>query len=180
MRRGWKRLAKRAANAAFDDAERGEALARALAEDSRAEVPESFVRHLRRVLDDSHDDIFGDSTIERLEALRADAAHGPLAGVVLDCAIQAVDDGRRGDEALETSVENALLERAASGQRQVEEHLVRESSVRNARVVGQRIEDAIARTEIGDIARRCIGTSNARAPRGPVRKTGIDDGVSLP
>lgn len=180
MRRGWRRLANRAANAAFDGAELGQALNRALAEDLRAEGADSLVRRARRVLDDSHDDLFGESTTERLEALRADAAHGALASVVLDCAIQAVDDGRRGNEVLETSVENALLERAATGQRQVEEHMLRESSVRNARVVRKRIEDAIAGAEMGDIARRFIGPSDARAPRGPVRKTGIDDGVSLP
>ena len=34
MRRGWKRLADRAANVAFDEAERRQALAGALAEDA--------------------------------------------------------------------------------------------------------------------------------------------------
>ena len=180
MRRGWKRLAERAANGAFDDAERSQALTGALAEDFRAEGADSLVRHARRVLNDGHDDLFGESTTEQLESLRNEAAHGPLAGTVLDYAIQAVHDGCRGDEALETAVRSAWLERAASGQRQVEEHLLRESSVRNARVVAKRIEDAIAGTEIGDIAKRSIGPSDACASRGPVRKTGIDDGVSLP
>ena len=179
MRRGWKRLAKRAANAAFDDAERSQALAGALAEDFRAEVPESFVGHVRRVLDDSHDDLFGESATERLESLRGEAAHGPLAGTVLDCATQAAHEGCRGDQALETAVRHALLERAASCQRQVVEHWLRESSARSARLVGNRIDDAISDSEMGGIARRCIGSSDASALRGPTRKTGVDDGVSL-
>ena len=73
MRRGWKRLAKRATNAAFDDAARSEALAGALQEDFRAEMPESVVRHLRHVLDDSQGDLFVESGTERLETLRDEA-----------------------------------------------------------------------------------------------------------
>ena len=170
MRRGWKRLAKRSANGAFDDAERSQAVAEALEEDFRAEVRERFVGRLRRVLDDSHDDLFGESATERLESLRGEAAHGPLAGMVLDHAIQAVHEGGRGEEALETAVRNALQERAASGQRQVEEHWLRESSAWKAKLLGNRIGDAISDTEMGVIARRCIGSSGDRAPRGPVRK----------
>lgn len=178
MRRGWKRLAARAANAAFDDAERRRALDRALAEDFRAEVPESFVRRVRRALDGSHGDLFGESATERLESLRGEAADGPLAGTVLDCAVQAVHEGCQGHAALVTAVANALLERVTSGERQMEEHWLRESSPRSAKFVRDRIDGALAESEIDVIARRCIGSLD-NAPRGPVRKTGIDDGVSL-
>lgn len=46
MRRGWKRLAERAANAAFDDNERRDALAGALQGDWRDEVAEDLVGRL--------------------------------------------------------------------------------------------------------------------------------------
>ena len=52
MRRGWKRLAEPAANAAFDDNERRDALAGALQGDWRDEVAEDLVGRLRDVLDD--------------------------------------------------------------------------------------------------------------------------------
>jgi len=101
MRRCWKRLAERAGNTAFGDGERREALAAALEADWRAEVPDSLVRCMRRILDDPQGDRFRDSTIAQLEQSRDKAAGRPLAGALLDCAIQVVDQGHCGKEALE-------------------------------------------------------------------------------
>ena len=80
MRPGWKRLAERAANIAFDDREIGDALAGALQGDRDDEVPENFVGHVRDALDDHQGDLFGTSVTEKLEALRGEAAGRPLAG----------------------------------------------------------------------------------------------------
>jgi hypothetical protein len=178
MRRGWKRLAERAANAAFDDSERRDALAGALQGDWRNEV-EDLVGRLRDVLDDHQGDLFGESVTERLEALRGQAAGCPLAGAVLDFAARAADQGYRGNEALAKAARDALLERAASGRRQVEEHWLRTSSARSAGCVRNRIDGAIAASDMDAIARRCIGYADEGASRTPRRKTGIDDGVSL-
>ena len=179
MRRGWKRLAERVANAAFDDEERREALAGALQGDWSAEVPEGLVGCLRDVLDDHQGDLFGDSVTERLEALRGEAAGRPLAGAVLHCAALAADQGLRGKEALEKAVVDALQERAGSGGRQAEEHLVRASPARKAGGVRNRIDATIAASDMHEIARRCIGRADGGESRAPRRKTGIDDGVSL-
>ena len=103
-----------------------------------------------------------------------------LAASVLDCATQALHEGDRGDEALTKAAGDALLERAASGGRQVEEHWLRESSARSATLVRSRIDSAIAASNMSVLAKRCIGCADAAAPRGPTKKTGIDDGVSLP
>ena len=179
MRRGWKRLAERVANAAFDDEERREALAGAVQGDWSAEVPEALVGRLRDVLDDHQGDLFGDSVTERLEALQGEAAARPLANVLLDCAAQAADQGLRGEEALAKAAADALQERAASGRRQAEEHLVRASPARKAAGVRNRIDAAIAASDMHGIARRCIGLASGEESRAPRRKTGIDDGVSL-
>ena len=179
MRRGWKRLAERVANAAFDDNERRDALVGALQGDWRVEVPDGLVRHLRDVLDDHQGNLFGESVTERLEQLRGQAAGCPLAGAVLDFAARAENQGYRGNEALAKAAGNALLERAASGRRQVEEHWQRASSARSAGCVRNRIDDAIAASDMDAIARRCIGCADEAASRTPRRKTGIDDGVSL-
>lgn len=179
MRRGWKRLAERAANIAFDDRETSDALAAALQGDWDVEVPENFVGHVRDALDDHQGDLFGTSVTEKLEALRGEAAGRPLAGAVLDCATQAADQGLRGEEALAKAAADALLERAASGRRQVEEHWLRASRARNAKGVRNRIDGAIAASDMNDIARRCIGRADRGASQTPRRKTGINDGVSL-
>ncbi len=179
MRRGWKQLAERAANAAFDDKERTEALAGALQGDWVSEVPQGFVRHLRIVLDDHQGDLFGESVAEQLETLRGETAGHPLASSVLDFARHAANQGYRGNEALSEATAGALLERAASGRRQVEEHLLRAASARKAGYVRSRIDDAIAASEMDAIARRCIACADEGASQVPRKKTGIDHGVSL-
>lgn len=78
MRRAWKRLAERASNAAFDDAERSEALAEALYDDWSAEVPEKLVGRLRDIFDDARGTLFDELLIKKLEALRGDITGDPL------------------------------------------------------------------------------------------------------
>ena len=179
MRRHWKRIAKRASNAACDDEERTEALTGALQRDWNVEVPESLVGRLRSILDDRQGDLFGESATERLEALKGETADSPLAGTVLDCAAQALHEGYRGDEALAKAAGNALLERACSSRRQVEEHWLRESSVRSATLMRNRIDGAIAAADMNAIVKRCLGFDDGTSPQAPLRKTGIDDGVPL-
>ena len=179
MRRSWKRLAERASNPAFNDAERRDALAAALQGDWRDEIPPGFVGDLRNVLDDHQGELFGESVIERLQALSGETAGRPLASTLLDYAAQAVHQGHRGNDALLRAADSALLERAASGRRQVEEHWLRRSSALSAARVRNRIDGAIAASDVNAIARRCVGGSDDGPPRAPLRKTGIDDGVSL-
>ena len=179
MRRGWKRLAESAANIAFDDRETRDALAEALRRDWVDEVPENFLGHVRDALDDHQGSLFGTSVTDKLEALRGEAAGRPLAGAVLDFAAQAADQGLRGEEALAKAAADALRERAASGRRQVEEHWLRASRAGSAEAVTNRIDGAIASSDMNDIARCCIGRTDGRASQAPRRKTGIDDGVSL-
>ena len=179
MRRGWKRLAERAWTDPFNDSERSRALATALENDWAIEVPKDLVARLRDVLDDHQGDLFGEPVIKRLEALRGDASGCPLAATLLDCAAQASHQGCRGEKALETAVREALRDRAESGRRQVQEHCLRAGSERGAERVGNRIEGAIAALDMKNIAKRCIGCDDAVEPRTPLKKTGIDDGVSL-
>ena len=175
MRHGWKRLAERAWNPAFDDTERCEALAEALRGDWTDEVPQPLVRRLRDVLDDVQGDVFGDPLTVRIEGLRGENTAGPLAATLLDCAIQAAHHGCSGGEALEVAARDALLQRAESGRRQVEEHWLRTPAARSADRVRNRINGAIVGSDMTVIARRCIGP----APRASLKRTGIDDGVSF-
>lgn len=179
MRRHWKWLAKRASSPACDDQERAEALTGALQRDWNLEVPADLPGRLRDILDDHQGDFLGDSATARLEALRGETAGSPLAGILLDCAAQAIHEGCRGNEALAKATANALQERACSSRRQVEEHWQRESSDRNATLIRDRIDGAIAAADMNTIARRCLDFGNGTSPPTPLRKTGIDDGVSL-
>ena len=178
MRRSWKRLMERAGNVVFDGGEVGQAWVEGLQDDCRIELPQALVAELRNVLDAPGNDLFDDVPNERLEALRSDI-HRPLASTLLDWVFQMVDQGDRGDEALTKAAGYALQERTASRRRQLEEHCLRVSSAQNAQCVINRIDNAIAASDMNTIARRCLGLDDGASPRTPIKKTGVDDGVPL-
>lgn len=180
MRRGWKRLMDRARNLAFDSSEVAEAWCEALQDDWRTEVPGGLVAELRKILGDPEGDLFDDGLNDRLEALRDDTSGHPLACTLLDSVLQVVDKGDRGDKALTKAADYALQERAASAQRQLEEHSLRASSTQHTNSMRKRIDDALAASDRTAVAKRCLGLDDGTAPRAPRRRTGIDDGVSLP
>ena len=179
MRRGWRQFAERAGNGAFTDGERSDALAVALTCDWSEEVPDDLIRRVRSVLDQPQGRLFRESTIDTLEQLRNDTSCRPLAGTLVECAMQMVDSGYCGEDALVRVAGNVLRGRAASGMRQIEEHWLRGSSARTAGTVRNRVENAIAGSDMRGIARRCLKNSRTEATRAPLKQTGIDDGVTL-
>lgn len=179
MPRGWKKLAERADNRAYAPEEVRDALPTALEQDWRAEVPDSLRRQVREILGDSQDSLLDDGRAERLEALRRQSAGHALGNTFLDYAIQAAERGLAGDEALREAVGNALSDRAASAARQVEEHYCRESTQRRAAHVRARIEAGVTQCDLAGIVGRVVGTDRTGGPRGPAKRTGIDEGVRL-
>lgn len=178
MSRGWKKLAERADNKAYAPEEVRDALPDALEQDWRSEVPNSVLRHVHDILGDNQSSLFGEQRAERLEALRREAAGYALGSALIDHAIDAAMRGRSGDEALRDAASGALLDRAARGARQVEEHYCRESTLNRATDVRARIESGVAQLDINEIAGRLVGTDKSERPR-PVKQTGLDDGVQL-
>ena len=179
MRRGWRQFAERAGNAAYTDGERRDALTFALESDWSDEVPDRFIRRMRSLLDQPQGRLFRESTSDMLEQSRNDTSGRPMAGTLLACAMHMVDSGYCGEEALVQAAGNVFRERAASGMRQMEEHLLRGSGARAAGAVRQRVENTIAGLDMTEIARRSVNGSRTEATRAPLRKTEIDDGVPL-
>ena len=178
MPRGWKRLVKRADNRAYAPEEVCDALPEALERDWHAEVPDSVCRRVRDILGDSQSSLFGDQRAERLEALRGETAGYPLCNTFLDYAILVAERGQFGDEALRKAVGKALADRAARGARQIEEHYCRESTLRRAAHVRERIETGIMQLDIDGIAGRLVGIFTSESSR-PAKRTGLDEGVQL-
>ena len=177
MRLGWKRLAERAARAAFAPEEVLDTIPAALEQDWRAEVSESLCRTILGVLTDPQRDLFGDA-ITQLDSIRAASAGFSLSQTLLDCTMLAVYDGYAQQEALIEGARLALQYRAASGARQVEEHYYRKSTTHRPDYVRARIESAISQSDLAAIARRLV-TGNDRPTRAAVNKTSLDDGVLL-
>ena len=170
---------ERAHNTAFGPEEVRDALPEALEPDWRAEVPESLCRQVRNILGDRQISLFGDQRTERLKALRRETAGRNLSGIFLECAIQATEQGRSGDEALREAAGNALSDRALRGVRQVEEHYRRESTQYRAAHVRGRIEAGVTQLDMAGIAGRLVGTDESKGLRRPAKQTGLDDGVRL-
>jgi hypothetical protein len=142
-------------------------------------MPEGLQRRIEAIFMDGQSSLFGDHKAEQLEALRPDAAGHPLAGTLLDCAIEQASAGRGGPEGFADAAEEALRERAASGARQVEEHYRRESTDARAVYVRQRIELGIMNADFGGIADRLIGSEKKEQRPVWSKQTGLDDGVRL-
>lgn len=179
MRPGWKRLAEVADNRNFAPEDVCERLPKALESDWRLEVPERLCRQVRTILNEDQNSLFGDPRPDRLESLRRETAGYPLAGIFLDCAIEAAGKGLAGDAAVRDAASNTLLDRATRSTRQVEEHYRRESSDGCARHVRERFESAILKSDFSAMAGRLTGLDRESRAPAPQKRTAIDDGVPL-
>ncbi len=165
MTRGWKKLAERADQTAFEPDQVAEKVAPALDEDWREDGCGELIRNIRNLLGDTRQtSLFGNQKAAELEAARRDlaAGHG-LRRLVLDHVIQALAQGHEGADALHQGTNNALCERAARGALQVEEHFIRRSNDVRAADVRARINDAVSRAPIDGFARHAAGLE-AQAP----------------
>ena len=178
MRPGWKRVAKCGDNIAFAPEEIGKAIVRALHQDCNHEIGPEFLLAIRGVFTNHESDLFKDSMTPQLDALRDTAGHG-IGRAVLEHAIEAAERGKTGNEGLEDAMTNALTDRAARGNRQVEEHYCRESNAPRARKVRTRIEEAIGVAGINGLARQILKIEPRPTSSRKVRQEGLDDGVKL-
>lgn len=179
MRRGWKRFAENADEAAFSPEEVCDAIPTALIQDWRAENLPSLIRQMREFLHDSQTFLFGNQHIEKLEALRNEDAGYPLSSTLLDCAVQAVADGKIGEGAITEATAAMLMDRTARGIRQVEEHYCRKSSSTRSVNVRERMNEGATRTDFTQLAKSFLGTGSAERLKQPAKQSGLDEGVSL-
>jgi hypothetical protein len=177
MRPGWKRLAERADNAAYGPEEVSNALIPALEEDCDAELPPDFIVAPGNVCGEQDGSLFKEDLAPQLEPLRGAAGSG-IGLVILEHAIQLSERGELGSQAALKATAAALMDRAARGNRQVEEHYCRKSTQPRALNVREKIEQGIgsARPEIDKLARRLLKFDTGPSPRLP-KFSGLDDGV---
>ena len=178
MSPSWKRLAMCADNEAYPPEKVLEALQEALEQEYRA-VPPGALNQVKRVLDDGQRSLFGDSLAEQLDGLRMEQAGYPLLSTLLDYVIQADARGLGGADTLTDALPNALIDRAARGARQVEEHYFRNSREGRANHVRKRIEACMTRLHMPTLSARLLHMDPRHKPRKPPKQTGLDDGVPL-
>lgn len=178
MRRAWKRVAEWADNPAFKGEEVCKAIISALERDCRGEMSTEFLTRLSDVCNGQAISLFKNPLGLELETLRGDAGCG-IGRVVLEFAIQVSDGEVSGADIPSRAVMDALTDRAARNARQVEEHYCRESTVRRAGRVRERIERGADRASVEGLARGILKREPGRLDRPSIKHEGLDDGVRL-
>lgn len=179
MNRRWRRLAECADNRAFSDDEVARALVPALDQCCREEVPQGVWRRLAGIFGEQQDTLFPQQRVDQICALRAQVAGLPLAGSLVDLSIQAASNGRVNEDVLVSVTTRALIQRAARGNKQVEEHYYRKSSERRTENIRVRLESALQRAALDSLARQHITNGAAPEARRSTKQKGLDDGVQL-
>jgi hypothetical protein len=179
MRRGWKKFSARADKAVFERDQVADAVGPALEGDWKQDVAPHLAA-IRDVVGDSEQaSLFVDQSASELEALKRLNPGNSLWRALIDNVIQAVLAGRAGPDALLDGAQAALLDRAARGVCQVEEHWLRKTSEARTERVRARMMDGIASAPIQVLARRLLGFESSNETDRPQKRDGLDDGVRL-
>ena len=102
----------------------------------------------------------------------------PAAMKATSFTIDAVATGRTGSDAIHFAAEEALSDRLLCNYRQVEEHVRRDDSVRNAELVRNRFEAAHRQIDLSGLARAALGTGEPLT-RARAHFADLDAGVPL-
>jgi hypothetical protein len=178
MNRFWKRVAECADNNAYSLDELARAYLPALEKSCQDEVPDEVWRQLKRLFLNTQHALFGDQIAEEIGALRYEPA-GPLGRCLVDAAEKAASAGARGSEVLVEVTTKALLQRAARGNKQVEEHWYRKSNSQRTENVRNRLENALNKAAIGTLARQRLDMNPAPISLRFRKQKDLDDGVLL-
>lgn len=179
MNRSWQRLAECADNRAFSLAEVANAFIPALDKSCREEVPDSVWRELGKIFRDQQHTLFADQRAEQVSALRKQTSGLSLGCALVDAAVFAVSKGANGENALVEVAARALAQRAARGNKQVEEHYYRRSNEQRTEKVRERLEGALKMTALDSLARRHLNIGESVKISRSTKQSGLDDGVGI-
>ncbi len=175
----WKKAAKCAYLPSFTSREIADALGRAAERDCRAELSGSFVSRVSALLiGPDEPGLFQNPPFAELDMMHRDCA-SPMEAGLLRNAVDALQDGYRGIQALREAAERTISDRLLAGFRQVEEHMQREAGDGRARMVRSRLESAHGEVDLLGIAQRLLRVQDAPARAPIVTYSGLDDGVPL-
>src|SRR5262249_13565770 len=142
----------------------------------RDEVPDGVWQGLKDIFSNGQHALFGDHNAEMIQALRHEVI-GPLGYSLIDLAAKSANGGAQYPESLVEVAKQAFLQRAARGNKQVEEHWHRESSQKRTAQIRTRLESALSRADLDTLVRECLGISVAPKSLSPSKQSSLDDGV---
>ncbi len=179
MKPRWRHAAKCAYKEAFSHDEIVESVTRASHADWRAEVRQALVTSVITVVAPlGQQALFADQILSDLAALRRGCA-SPLEASFVRSAIDAVAGGRTGGDAVQFAAGEALSDRLLCNYRQVEEHVRRDDSIRNAEFVRNRFEAAHMKVDLTGLAQAALRMGEPLTRRTRAQFTDLDAGVPL-
>jgi len=175
MKRHWKRFAERAGNPSFS--------AKAVSEEVpyvlRRELPEVPLSKLRDVLTGrKQNSLFVGEQIKDLEAIRPGIRGQAFANTALDCMIDAVSRGLRGDAALADGMISACDSHLRAESKSVEEHYRRKQGAKTGLAIRDRLDGARRQADINKVVSDYLAPKRPRVSR-PSKHTGLDEGPAL-
>ncbi|WP_417625290.1 hypothetical protein [Paremcibacter congregatus] len=175
----WKKAAEIADNAASSPEEICDAVSDALIADAKYDRVSELMQDIDECMEKGQGYLFASDTVGFLDQL-AD----PYAGFELPSrALEFIQDEMRNgvplQEAKENGLKDALMERAVSERRAMEEHYLNEAGHSRSAELKQRIDDGISRLPMQSIVQECIRSSGGKTSSRYQKKTGVEDGVPL-
>lgn len=177
--RRWKKVAECADNASFSLEDVRKHLDSAILSDFKSDDIASLLKEIRRLLCSSDQGLLFPVSSDAVEGLRLSANGSPLGNLILDCAVDAVESGKKGEDALSSTFAEATQEWTQRHCRGMEEHYQREAGAKRAANFQARMSEMQNGYAAVNISQRLAEGGRAMTIKPVVRRSGIDEGVSL-
>jgi len=176
LRPHWRKFAEKAASQAYSNEEVEEELKRAIDKDWK-DAGLDALEDIFKIKDQGS--LFEDDRTDKAQDLLDSAEGSAITLIAGECAIEAIIDGKHGNDAYNSVVENVGNDFFLKQARSIHEHWQRKAKASEASSMGERLQKL--RSEF-----RYVRTPRANSPSsGPSiqlrvsRRTGIDEGPSL-
>lgn len=178
MSRAWKKLAQRGDEKTYGADEVRDAAVYALSKDFKKEVSGKLLRALRNIFDGTDNSLLmPDVAMRALDDARHLAAGSVFGLAAVRWSEEFIQSGAFGRDNFHEAIGCAVQERGYAGQKQVQEHYLREDGARRADGVASRLGEAIDGLNARDVGRSFTGDGErAAAPR---KRADLDEGVAL-
>lgn len=177
--RRWKKLAECLDNPSFSTEDLRERRDAAILGEFAREVSDPIMAALRNILCNSEQGTLFAPTGGEIENLRSLSNGSPVGGLLLDCAIDAVNSGHIGEAALSAACSDTASEVFERHSRGMAEHFQRETGAKRATDFQMRLDSLHDGNSMTDLTSRIIQGGRALVIRPPTRHSGLEDGVAL-
>ena len=179
MRRWWKKVARLADNANFDDNDVASVFGQAVVRDFRKDIHE-VIPFIMQELDKVEGELFPVDRAQPLADIERRMDGSPLRRLVADCLHEQLAAGLAGYRALANAIASSVKAWMQRAGHQMEEHYLRhpESSLSRAIDFRDRLAAAIQQVPVPDLVKKIIAPQSRRGS-GPMQRRGLDEGVSF-